>query len=175
MAEETVWVEKGKTKKRTDWDSTLDIQLKSAYLCSKIVRNTLIGGWYHTYMLMKHNSRRKETVLDSQQLGTVRVAKQVLSTIVINSALQISGIARIANTSHDHGQWTRLLGREIPRQGVALTIKDNTVSADLYIVVNAGIDIVEVGSAVQEEVASALAEMVGMQVGEVNVYIQDVA
>jgi len=114
-------------------------------------------------------------VLDSQQLGTVRVAKQVLSTIVINSALQISGIARIANTSHDHGQWTRLLGREIPRQGVALTIKDNTVSADLYIVVNAGIDIVEVGSAVQEEVASALAEMVGMQVGEVNVYIQDVA
>jgi uncharacterized alkaline shock family protein YloU len=93
----------------------------------------------------------------------------------MNSALQIPGIARIANTSHDYGQWTRLLGRETPRQGVALTIKDNTVSADLYIVVNAGVDIVEVGSAVQEEVASALEEMVGMQVGEVNVYIQDVA
>ena len=38
-----------------------------------------------------------------------------------------------------------LLGREVPRQGVALTIKDNTVSADLYIVVASGINIVEIG------------------------------
>lgn len=113
--------------------------------------------------------------MDSQQLGVVRVARQVLSTIVINSALQVAGIARMASTGHESGQWARLLGREMPRQGVALAIKDNTVSADLYIVVNAGVDIVEVGSAVQEEVASALEEMVGMQVGEVNVYIQDVA
>src|SRR5205809_7680689 len=108
----------------------------------------------------------------AEPLGVVRVARQVLSTIVINAALQIPGVVRLA---HGSDQWSRLLGREIPRQGVSLTIKDNTVTADLYIVVNAGIDIVEVGSAVQEEVASALAEMVGMQVGEVNVYIQDVA
>jgi uncharacterized alkaline shock family protein YloU len=56
-----------------------------------------------------------------------------------------------------------------------LTVKDNTVSADLYIVVDSGVDIVEVGTAVQEEVASAIEMMVGMQVQEVNVYIQDVA
>ncbi|HET8913665.1 MAG TPA: Asp23/Gls24 family envelope stress response protein, partial [Ktedonobacteraceae bacterium] len=71
-------------------------------------------------------------------------------------------------------QWSRLLGREVPKQGVALTIKDNTVSADLYIVVASGINIVEVGSAVQDEVASAIEHMAGMQVQEVNVYIQDV-
>jgi uncharacterized alkaline shock family protein YloU len=56
-----------------------------------------------------------------------------------------------------------------------LTIKDNTVTADLYIVVAANVNIVEVGSAVQEEVASAIEHMVGMQVREVNVYIHDVA
>jgi len=56
-----------------------------------------------------------------------------------------------------------------------LTIKDNTVTADLYIVVATNVNIVEVGSAVQEEVASAIEHMVGMQVREVNVYIQDVA
>jgi uncharacterized alkaline shock family protein YloU len=71
-------------------------------------------------------------------------------------------------------QWTRLLGREVPRQGVALTVKDNTLSADLYIVVATGTDIVAVGKSVQEEVASAIQEMIGMQVREVNVYIQDV-
>jgi uncharacterized alkaline shock family protein YloU len=55
-----------------------------------------------------------------------------------------------------------------------LTIKDNTVTADLYIVVATNVNIVEVGSAVQEEVAAAIEHMVGMQVREVNVYIQDV-
>ena len=104
--------------------------------------------------------------------GTVRVARQVLSTIVTNTALQVPGVVRIAQVSD---QWSRLLGREVPRQGVALTIKDNTLSTDLYIVVASGVNIVQVGSAVQEEVASAIEHMVGMQVREVNVYIQDVA
>lgn len=108
--------------------------------------------------------------VESQPLGVVRVARQVLSTIVINSALQIPGVVRIAQGD----QWARLRGREIPRRGVALTVRDTIVSADLYIVVNVGTNIVEVGTAVQEEIASAIEDMVGMQVREVNVYIQDV-
>lgn len=108
----------------------------------------------------------------TESLGVVRVARQVLSTIVINAALQTEGVVRMARA---RDQWSRFLGREIPKQGVALTIKDNAVSADLYIVVAPGVNIVEVGSAVQEEVASAIEDMVGMQMREVNVYIQDVA
>ena len=107
----------------------------------------------------------------SEPLGVVRVARQVLSTILVNSALQVQGVTRIA---HGNDQWSRLLGREIPKQGVALTVKDNVVAADLYLVVEAGVNIVEVGTAVQTEVAAAIEEIVGMQVREVNVYIQDV-
>ena len=108
----------------------------------------------------------------TEQLGVVRIARQVLSAIVVNSALQIPGVTRVAQTND---QWSRFLNREVPSQGIALTIKENTVSADLYLVVAAGVNIVEVGTAVQEEVASSLEEMVGMQVREINVYIQDVA
>jgi uncharacterized alkaline shock family protein YloU len=104
--------------------------------------------------------------------GVVRVARQVLSTIVINGALQVPGVIRMAQASD---QWSRFLGREVPKRGVALTIKDNTVTADLYIVVANDVDIVNVGSAVQEEVAAALEYMVGMHIREVNIYIQDVA
>ncbi|MDQ6643531.1 MAG: Asp23/Gls24 family envelope stress response protein [Chloroflexota bacterium] len=104
--------------------------------------------------------------------GVVRVARQVLSTIVTNAALQIPGVIRMAQVSD---QWSRLLGREVPKQGVTLTIKDNTVTADLYIVVANDANVVNVGSAVQDEVAASLEHMVGMHVREVNVYIQDVA
>jgi uncharacterized alkaline shock family protein YloU len=123
-------------------------------------------------MLITANHLGKEIRMASEALGVVRVAREVLSTIVINAALQAAGVIRMA---HSGDQWSRLLGREVPRQGVTLIIKDNAVSADLYIVVAAGSSIVDVGSAVQEEVASAIEHMVGMQVREVNVYIQDVA
>src|SRR5438045_7386800 len=99
----------------------------------------------------------------AEPLGVVRVARGVLSTIVINAALQIPGVVRLA---HGSDQWSRLLGREIPRKGVALTIKDNTVTADLYIVFAANVNIVEVGSAVQEEVTSVIDRMIGRHVPE---------
>jgi uncharacterized alkaline shock family protein YloU len=108
----------------------------------------------------------------TEPLGVVSVARQVLITIVVNAALQIPGVVRMAQ---NNAQWSRLLGRELPKHGVALSIKENMVSADLYVVVASGIKIVETGTAIQEEVASAIEEMVGMQVREVNVYIQDVA
>jgi uncharacterized alkaline shock family protein YloU len=108
----------------------------------------------------------------TEPLGVVRVARQVLITIVLKTALQIPGVVRMAQ---NNDQWSRLIGRELPKYGVDLSIKDNRVSADLYIVVASGTNIVETGSAIQKEVASAIKEMVGMQVREVNVYIQDVA
>ena len=85
---------------------------------------------------------------------------------------RLPGVTRIASGGT---QWSRLLGREIPKQGIHLVIKDTMLSADLYLVVTPGSNIVEVGAAVQQEVASAIEEMVGMTVREVNVYIQDVA
>lgn len=103
--------------------------------------------------------------------GAVRVARQVLSTIVMHSALDVPGVVRIARSSDP---WIRLLGRDLPTKGVSLTIEGESLSADLYLVVEAGVNIMEVGVAVQQEVASAIELMVGMQVQEVNVYIQDV-
>jgi uncharacterized alkaline shock family protein YloU len=148
---------------------------KTAYLCNKIayVSDDVFFAFFSRRRQpvgMMH--RRRGMAVEQQAPGVVRVVRQVLSTIVIHTAVRIPGVARMAQVSD---QWSRFLGREVPGQGVALTVKDNTVSADLYIVVDSGVDIVEVGTAVLEEVASAIEMMVGMQVQEVNVYIQDVA
>lgn len=110
--------------------------------------------------------------MTSETLGVVRIAPQVLSTIVTNAALEIPGVVRMAQAQDP---WMRWLGREVPRQGVSLMVRDNIVSVDLYLVVELGVDIINVGAAVQEEVTAALEHIVGMQVREVNIYIQDVA
>jgi uncharacterized alkaline shock family protein YloU len=123
-------------------------------------------------LAIKDSKKRQRKSMVTEPLGVVRVARQVLITIVVNATLQIPGVVRIAQNGE---QWSRLLGRELPKQGVVLTVKDNTVSADLYVVVASGTNIVEIGTAIQKERASEIEEMVGMQVREVNVYIQDVA
>jgi len=58
---------------------------------------------------------------------------------------------------------------------VRLQIKDDAVLVDVYIVVEAGHNMYQVGTQVQKEISKAILRMVGMPVQEVNVYIQDVA
>lgn len=104
--------------------------------------------------------------------GVVRVARQVLLTIITNVTGEVPGVVRLAQDSEQRARWP---GRDLPRDGITLTIKDNALSADVYIVIAPDANIVEVGSTIQDVVASAIEEMVGMDVQEVNVYIQDVA
>lgn len=110
--------------------------------------------------------------MDTMQLGVVRIAKEALKTIIEMTALGVPGVRRLAPVG---GHFTRLLDREAPYRGIALTLKEETVSADLYLIVESGSNMVQVATAVQEAVSGAIEHMVGWAVKEVNIYIQDVA
>lgn len=113
---------------------------------------------------------RDDTPLD--QLGSVRIARRVLRTVVEQAALGVSGVARMAAMKSG---WQRRLGRPLPRYGVGLAVREGVVAVDLYLVVTPGASMVEVGSGVQEAVGAAIEHILGMDVGAINVYIQDVA
>jgi uncharacterized alkaline shock family protein YloU len=49
------------------------------------------------------------------------------------------------------------------------------VSADLYLTLNHDVSVKEVSRQVQQEVARAVEDMVGMQVQRVDVHIEDIA
>ena len=115
------------------------------------------------------------TVLESRQgeeLGAVNIARRVLRTVVLQAALGVPGVTRMADLRHE---WPRLLGRPLPQRGVGLTIRGNVVAVELYVVIEPGVSIVDVGTEVQKAVGAAVEHILGMAVSEVNVYIQDVA
>lgn len=105
-------------------------------------------------------------------LGTVHVTKHVLASIIELSALQIEGVAKLAPVS---SPWARLPFRAEPQRGMALNVHGNTVAADLYLILQPGVNMPQVGRAVQDAVAAAIEDMLGMTAGEINVFIQDVA
>ncbi len=107
-----------------------------------------------------------------EQPGAVRIARRVLRTVVEQAALSVPGVARMAAT---RGRWPQVLGRSFPQHGVSLAIRGNVVALDLFLVVEPGGNMVDIGSEVQEAVGAAIEHILGMEAGEINVYIQDVA
>ncbi|WIG60208.1 MAG: hypothetical protein OJF49_002956 [Ktedonobacterales bacterium] len=108
----------------------------------------------------------------AEQLGTVRIARRVLRTVVEQAALHVDGVARMTTLRDD---WPRMLGRPLPQHGVGLALRGDVVTIDLYVVIRPGANMVTVGAAVQEAVAAAVEHILGMSAGDVNVFIQDVA
>jgi uncharacterized alkaline shock family protein YloU len=107
----------------------------------------------------------------ADQMGTVRIARRVLRTLVREAALGVPGVLRLAEPPR---AWSSLLGRR-PEGGVLLRIQQDLVGVDLYLVVEAGLNLVTVGEAVQEAIGAAIEHILGIRVGEINVYIRDVA
>ena len=106
------------------------------------------------------------------QAGAVRIARRVLRMVVEQAALSVPGVAHLAAT---RSGWPAWLARAAPAQGVNLNVHGEAVGVDLYIVIEPGISLTQVGSDVQDAVGEAVEHILGMKVSEINVYIRDVA
>jgi len=110
--------------------------------------------------------------MDEKQLGRIIIAPEVLATIARLTALATPGVARMG------GKWaggvSRLLGHKIGDGGVEITVEDQAVTTDLYIVAQHDVNLLEMGRQLQANVTRAIEEIVGLGVWAVNVHIQNV-
>ena len=102
--------------------------------------------------------------------GKTTVAPDVLVTIARMSALSVPGVSRMAQVT---GGVNRLFRRGT-NDGVRIEVEDNVIVVSLYLILKKEINIREVSRNVQQQVARALQEMVGMEVGEVEIHIEDI-
>ena len=102
--------------------------------------------------------------------GKTTVAPDVLVTIARLSALSVPGVSRMANVS---GGVNKLFKRGV-HDGVRIEVEDNVIVANLYLVLKPDVNIREVSRDVQLQVARALQEMVGMEIGEIEIHIEDI-
>jgi uncharacterized alkaline shock family protein YloU len=112
----------------------------------------------------------QETGGYGQEKGKTTVAPEVLLNIARLTTLDIRGVSRMGNIPSG---FNRLLKRGYG-EGVRLDIKNDVVYADLHVILQADVNIREVSRQIQRSVNRAIAEMVGMRVGRVNVHIEDI-
>jgi len=102
--------------------------------------------------------------------GRTTIAPDVLVTIARLSALSVDGVSRMAQVT---GGVNRLFKRGT-NDGVRIEVEDNIVIASLYLILKKDVNIREVSRNVQQQVARALQEMVGMDVGDIEIHIEDI-
>jgi uncharacterized alkaline shock family protein YloU len=101
--------------------------------------------------------------------GKITVSPDVLVTIARLSALSVPGVSRMAQVT---GGVNRLFKRGI-HDGVRIEVEDNIVVADLYLILKKDVNIRKVSRNVQEQVARAIQEMIGMDVGSIEIHVED--
>lgn len=105
-----------------------------------------------------------------QSRGKTTIAPEVLLTIVKLTTLNIPGVSGMSAIP---GGVNRLFDPGAG-EGVRIDVQDNVVHADLYLILQRQVNLRDVGRQVQRAVARAISEMVGMQVGRVNIHVEDI-
>ena len=119
----------------------------------------------------------KEQKIETQQTGEyagdrgkTTITPEVMLTIAQLTTLNVPGVSAMSNVP---GGVNRLFKRG-SGEGVRIDIRDDVVYIDLYLILKNEVNIRDTSRRVQHEVARAISEMVGLQVGRVNIHIEDI-
>ncbi len=110
---------------------------------------------------------------DEKPLGRITISDEVLADLAGLTCTRCYGIVGMASQSFHEGV-AELLGKESLRKGVRLRRHDEGVSFDLYVIVEAGINIAEVAHNLIEQVKYMVESSTGLKVEEVQVHVQGV-
>ena len=103
--------------------------------------------------------------------GSVNVSSGVYTEIVGTAATNCFGVKGMAARSVKDGVY-HLLRKESVSKGVNVTLhEDNTISIDLHIIVDNGVNLTTVGESIISRVRYEVNKYTGTQVRDVNVYI----
>jgi uncharacterized alkaline shock family protein YloU len=106
---------------------------------------------------------------ENHSSGKTTLTPEVLLTIARMAALEVEGVKSMAPIK---AGMNSLLGRS--HDGVQISVEDNVVLLDLYLILASDVNIREVSRTVQQTVARAIVEMTGLEVGHVNIHIEDI-
>ncbi len=105
------------------------------------------------------------------ELGTIQMAADLFTTITGAVATSCFGVKGMAARSKKDGL-VHLLRSESMSRGVKVTLlEDDTVSIELHIIVDNGVNLHAVSEAIMNEVRYTVSKLTGAKVQKVDVYI----
>ena len=121
---------------------------------------------------MGKEERNTYTIQSDENLGEVKIADEVVAIIAGLAAMEVDGVASMA------GNATReligKLGMKTLSKGVKVDVLEGIVSVCMNLNLKYGYNIKEISGKVQEKVKTAIENMTGLTVADVNIRIAGV-
>lgn len=112
----------------------------------------------------------KEYVSQIEEMGSIHISEEVISSIAAAAAVEVEGISSLAaNLGSDIAEL--LSNRKNLSKGVRLQMTEEGVVVDVAVLVKYGNAIQDVAKAVQDAVISGVEAMTGLTVTAVNVNV----
>ena len=120
----------------------------------------------------KNDVRDTYTIYDDQSIGKVQIADEVVAIIAGLAATEVEGVASMAGTITN--ELVGKLGMKNHSKGVTVDVLENVVCVNLNQNLEYGYSIPETCRKVQDKVKTAIENMTGLQVSDVNISIASV-
>ena len=104
-------------------------------------------------------------------VGTLRISREVLSTIAATAASEVAGVHSLTAAPVDlKGMFSK---RQLPKS-VAVTLRDDIAEVELHLILNGEVKIPIVSEKVQRAVKDAIQSMTRVTVSKVHVVIEGI-
>ena len=121
---------------------------------------------------MSEENRSTHKLYEKEKIGEVQIADEVVAIIAGLAATEVEGVDFMAGNITN--ELVGKLGMKNLSKGVKVDVTEEHVSADLSLNIRYGYNIPSVSEQVQEKVSTAIENMTGLTVLDVNVKIAGV-
>lgn len=115
-----------------------------------------------------------EALTVPSELGRITISPEAIAQIVARVVVECYGVVGMRAPGPARERVTRLLPRARATRGIVVRNVDGAVALDLFVVVEYGLNLAEVAATVRSRVAYEVERLTGLQVGSIDVHIQDV-
>ena len=116
---------------------------------------------------MAKDERNIYTIQDDSSMGEVKIADEVVGIIAALAATEVEGVASMAGNITN--ELISRLGMKNLSKGVKVDVLEGVVTVSLALNMKYNYSIMDVSAKVQEKVKSAVENMTGLEVADVNV------
>jgi uncharacterized alkaline shock family protein YloU len=113
-----------------------------------------------------------ENANEVSEVGSVKIASDVVTVIASIAATEIKGVAGMSGGFTN--DIVEKFGVKSSGKGIKVQVGETDASIDLYLIIEYGVRIPDVAWEVQQSVKKAVETMTGLKVSEVNIHIQGI-
>ena len=114
-------------------------------------------------------SEGKEYLVQPVDKGTVNISEEVVAAIAAIAISEVEGVYGLSSSFT--ADLAEMLGRKNLAKGVKLSIVDEVVTVECFVIISYGSEIPTVAANIQDAVVTAIESMTGLKVAAVNVDI----